>query len=55
MLNEKHDEPEMAEIKLDVVLMTRLGGKEIDEKVWKQLFLKAGFIYYKIFPQFGLN
>ncbi|KEH30982.1 isoflavone-7-O-methyltransferase 9 [Medicago truncatula] len=57
VINEKQDEHEMTEVKLllDVVMMTSLNGKERNEKEWKQLFLQAGFKYYKIFPTFGFR
>jgi hypothetical protein len=57
VINEKHDDHEMTEVKLllDVIMMTSLNGKERNEKEWKQLFLQAGFKSYKIFPTFGFR
>ncbi|KAE8646215.1 hypothetical protein Csa_016356, partial [Cucumis sativus] len=34
----------------DMLMMASVGGKERDEKEWAQLFHKAGFGSYKIFP-----
>ena len=57
VINEKQDEHEMTEVKLllDVVMMTCFNGKERNEKEWNQLFLQAGFKYYKIISTFGFR
>uniref|UniRef100_A0A0A0K516 O-methyltransferase C-terminal domain-containing protein n=1 Tax=Cucumis sativus TaxID=3659 RepID=A0A0A0K516_CUCSA len=39
----------------DMLMMASVGGKERDEKEWAQLFHKAGFGSYKIFPILGLR
>ncbi|XP_022156551.1 probable O-methyltransferase 3 [Momordica charantia] len=39
----------------DMLMMVNVGGKERDEKEWVQLFDKAGFGGYKIFPILGLR
>lgn len=39
----------------DMMLMAMVGGKERTEKEWAQLFNKAGFTDYKIFPILGLK
>ncbi|KAJ1375469.1 Winged helix-like DNA-binding domain superfamily [Sesbania bispinosa] len=57
VINEKQDEHEMTEVKLffDILMMATFNAKERDEKNWKQLFTKAGFTHYKIFPIFGFR
>ncbi|XP_054817695.1 isoflavone-7-O-methyltransferase 6-like [Prosopis cineraria] len=54
---EKHDQNEMLETKLllNMILNAELNSKLRSEEDWKQLFLKAGFTHYKIFPIFGLS
>ena len=57
VLNEDQDEHEMTQTKLlwDVVMMTYYNGRERNEGEWNQLFTKAGFKHYKIFPVFGFR
>ncbi|XP_061338780.1 isoflavone-7-O-methyltransferase 9-like [Gastrolobium bilobum] len=57
VINEKEDEHEMTELKIlfDIAMMTLHNGKERDEKDWKQIFVRAGFEHYKIFPMFGFR
>lgn len=40
---------------LDMAMMVYLNGKERSEKQWEKLFIKAGFIAYKITPAFGVR
>ncbi|XP_038899253.1 trans-resveratrol di-O-methyltransferase-like [Benincasa hispida] len=39
----------------DMVMMAAVGGMERDEQEWAQLFHKAGFASYNIFPILGLR
>ncbi|PNX90086.1 isoflavone 7-O-methyltransferase-like protein, partial [Trifolium pratense] len=57
VINEKQDKHEMTEVKLlfDIVMMASFNGRERDGKNWKQIFTKAGFTHYKIFPIFGFR
>ena len=57
VINEKQDEADVTETKLlmDMLMMTMVNGREIDEKEWEKLFLKSGFRHYKITPLFGLR
>ncbi|KAI4354499.1 hypothetical protein L6164_003353 [Bauhinia variegata] len=57
VINEKEDDHAMTETKLlfDVLMMTMLNGKERNEREFAELFLKAGFKDYKIFPIFGFR
>lgn len=57
VLNEKEDKPELLETQLllNVLLSAELNSKERSEEEWKQLFLKAGFTKYQIFPIFGFR
>ncbi|WJX52016.1 hypothetical protein P8452_38166 [Trifolium repens] len=57
VINEKQDKHEMTEVKLffDIIMMASFNGRERDENNWKQIFTKAGFTHYKIFPIFGFR
>ncbi|XP_028787630.1 isoflavone-7-O-methyltransferase 6-like [Neltuma alba] len=57
VLDEKHDQYEWLETKLliNIALIADLNSKARSEEEWKQVFLKAGFKDYKIFPIFGLR
>ncbi|GAU26012.1 hypothetical protein TSUD_64000 [Trifolium subterraneum] len=57
VINEKQDKHEMTEVKLffNIVMMASFNGRERDEKNWKQIFTKAGFTHYKIYPIFGFR
>jgi len=56
IINEKDDEKDMTQTKLCMdMIMMGINGKERTEKEWKQLFIEAGFIDYKIFPLFDFR
>ncbi|XP_054818491.1 isoflavone-7-O-methyltransferase 9-like isoform X1 [Prosopis cineraria] len=57
VLNEKEDQKELLETKLlfNIVLAAEFKSKERTEEEWKELFLKAGFTDYQIFPIFGFR
>ncbi|MED6213454.1 hypothetical protein PIB30_093508, partial [Stylosanthes scabra] len=54
---EQDEEDETTQLKLlsDINMAAIFGAKERSEKEWKQLFIKAGFNNYKIFPIFGFR
>lgn len=47
--------PSHSHLLWDMLMLALVGGKERDEKQWAQLFYKAGFGGYKIFPILGLR
>ena len=57
VINEKKEDPELIETKLlyDMLMMFAVTGKQRTDKEWGELFLKAGFPYFKITNIFGLR
>ncbi|XP_028806079.1 isoflavone 7-O-methyltransferase-like [Neltuma alba] len=57
VLNEKQDEHSLMETKLlyNIILMAEFNAKERTEGEWKQLFQKAGFTDYHMFPILGFR
>uniref|UniRef100_A0A9I9DIS7 Trans-resveratrol di-O-methyltransferase-like n=1 Tax=Cucumis melo TaxID=3656 RepID=A0A9I9DIS7_CUCME len=57
VMEDKKEEKESTETQLlfDVLMMVNLGGKEMNENEWKNLFMEAGFSGYKIISKLGLR
>ncbi|KAJ6828534.1 trans-resveratrol di-O-methyltransferase-like [Iris pallida] len=48
--NTSHQKSRMTQLCFDVLMMVLCGGVEREEEEWRNMFMEAGFAYYKITP-----
>ncbi|KAJ0970187.1 hypothetical protein J5N97_023064 [Dioscorea zingiberensis] len=48
-------DPETSTLAMDIIMMAYTGGKERNEKEWKELLMAAGFTKFKITPIMALQ